>query len=212
MIVDSIPVGPFQCNCYLIGDEKAGTGIVIDPGDEGEAVLEMVSKHALTITDIIITHAHLDHVSGVDVVRKATNAVVHMSRNDMPLFEIIPSQGALFGLRVKRPGDPEKFVTQNQLIRAGSMALRVIETPGHTPGSVSLLVEGEKGLLFTGDTLFAGSIGRTDLWGGSYEQIIESIVTRLLPLGTDVLVYPGHGESTSLGEEREYNPFLAASR
>ncbi|MBI2841168.1 MAG: MBL fold metallo-hydrolase [Acidobacteria bacterium] len=208
MIVDSIPVGMFQCNCYLIGDEKRRTGVLIDPGAEGDEILAMVARHGVEITDIIVTHAHLDHVCALDPVRAATNARVHMNPRDLPLFREVSAQGKLFGLRVEKPADPENSLAHEQRIACGDLTLRIIETPGHSPGSVSVLVEDQAGIVFTGDTLFAGSIGRTDLWGGSYEEIIESIKARLLPLGRDVTVYPGHGCATTVGEEKESNPFL----
>lgn len=208
MILDRLPVGMFQCNCYLIGDPETKRGMLIDPGDEAEAILRMVRKHDVTVTDIVLTHAHLDHVCGVQMIRRETGATVHLNEKDLPLYQHVQKQGRMFGLEVEQPDAPDRYLIHDQVIGSGGLTLRVIETPGHSPGSVSLLIESGNGLLFTGDTLFAGSIGRTDLWGGSYDQIIESIKTRLLTFEHDVPVHPGHGDLTSIGEERRFNPFL----
>ncbi|MEW6368830.1 MAG: MBL fold metallo-hydrolase [Acidobacteriota bacterium] len=208
MIIDAVCVGMFQVNCYLLADESAGIGVLVDPGDEGESILEMIRGHGVNVSDILITHSHLDHVGALDEVRDALGARVHMNPKELPMFERVPAQGLAFGLRMRQPRAPEEELIDDQVLQLGGLAIRVIETPGHSPGGVCLLLEQPGRLLLTGDTLFAGGIGRTDLWGGSYDQLIDSIKKRLLSLDDDLAVYPGHGPPTTIGEERRNNPFL----
>jgi len=185
MIHEILPVGPLQCNCSVIGDDASREAIVIDPGDDVADVLAIVQKHSLKVQQIIITHAHIDHVGGAKKLQAATGAAILLNQN----VEIDQSVG------------------QADKIRVGSLSADVLHTPGHTEGSVCLYFPLEKKLI-AGDTLFAGSIGRTDLPGGSFEKIIQSLHEKVLALPDDTIVIPGHGELTTIGEERESNPFL----
>jgi len=207
MIHEILPVGPLQCNCSVIGDERTHEGMVIDPGDDIQEVLALVAKHKLQIKQIVITHAHIDHVGGAMKLRAATGAPILLNQNDYALLKMLDMQAAWIG--VPSPGKVEidQSVTQSDTLKAGSLVAQVIHTPGHTEGSVCLYFPAEKKLI-AGDTLFAGSIGRTDLPGGSFEKIIDSLQEKVLALPDETVVVPGHGPLTTIGEERESNPFL----
>jgi hydroxyacylglutathione hydrolase len=210
MIHQILPVGPLQCNCSIIGDESTREAIVIDPGDDIDDVLAAVSKHNLKVKQIVITHAHIDHVGGAMKLRAATGAPILLNQNDYALLKMLDVQAAWIG--VATPGNVEidHSVGQNDKVGAGSLSADIIHTPGHTEGSISLYFPLEKKLI-AGDTLFAGSIGRTDLPGGSYKKIISSLHEKLLTLPDDTVVVPGHGPLTTIGEERQSNPFLVKS-
>ena len=210
MIHEILPVGPLQCNCSIIGDESTREAIVIDPGDDIGDVLAAVSKHNLKVKQIVITHAHIDHVGGAMKLRAATGAPILLNQNDYALLKMLDVQAAWIG--VATPGNVEidHSVGQNDKVGAGSLSADIIHTPGHTEGSISLYFALEKKLI-AGDTLFAGSIGRTDLPGGSYKKIISSLHEKLLTLPDDTVVVPGHGPLTTIGEERQSNPFLVKS-
>jgi hydroxyacylglutathione hydrolase len=210
MIHEILPVGPLQCNCSIIGDESTREAIVIDPGDDIDDVLAAVSKHNLKVKQIVITHAHIDHVGGAMKLRAATGAPILLNQNDYALLKMLDVQAAWIG--VATPGNVEidHSVGQNDKVGAGSLSADIIHTPGHTEGSISLYFPLEKKLI-AGDTLFAGSIGRTDLPGGSYKKIISSLHEKLLTLPDDTVVVPGHGPLTTIGEERRSNPFLVKS-
>ncbi len=210
MIHEILPVGPLQCNCSIIGDESTREAIVIDPGDDIDDVLAAVSKHNLKVKQIVITHAHIDHVGGAMKLRAATGAPILLNQNDYALLKMLDVQAAWIG--VATPGNVEidHSVGQNDKVGAGSLSADIIHTPGHTEGSISLYFSLEKKLI-AGDTLFAGSIGRTDLPGGSYKKIISSLHEKLLTLPDDTVVVPGHGRLTTIGEERQSNPFLVKS-
>jgi len=209
MIVDSVEVGPIQATCYLVTDRDGGTGMVIDPGDEPDLILAMIARHRVTVTQILLTHGHLDHVLAVDAVRKATGAPVSLGQKDLPLYEMVPAQAAAFDMKAVQPGRPDKLLAGGETFRVGGLSVKVIATPGHSPGGVCYLVSDAHGsALFSGDTLFAGGIGRTDLWGGSHKQLLESIRLSILTLDAKTPVYPGHGEATTVGDERDYNLFL----
>jgi hydroxyacylglutathione hydrolase len=207
MIHEILPVGPLQCNCSVIGDETTREGMVIDPGDDIEDVLDLIEKHLLKIKQIVVTHAHIDHVGGAMKLRAATGAPILLNQNDYALLKMLDVQAAWIGM--KDPGKVaiDHSVGQADTLRAGSLAANVIHTPGHTEGSVCLYFPTENKLI-AGDTLFAGSIGRTDLPGGSMEKIIQSLREKVMTLPDDTLVVPGHGPLTTIGEERESNPFL----
>jgi hydroxyacylglutathione hydrolase len=207
MIFEHLTVGPLQCNCFILGDETTRDAIVVDPGDEADRILALVGRHRLTVKTIVQTHAHFDHVGASGPLREATGAEVCLHRSDTSLYEHLAMQAQLFGVPVPKAAPVSRWYDHGEEIKAGGMVLGVIHTPGHTPGSVCLLMAADA-MLFSGDTLFCGGIGRTDLWGGSYEQIMQSITTRLLTLPDDTVVYPGHGPETTIGDERRANPFV----
>ncbi|HKW16084.1 MAG TPA: MBL fold metallo-hydrolase [Terriglobales bacterium] len=207
MIHEIFPVGPLRCNCSVIGDEVSREAMVIDPGDDIADVLAIIQKHNLTVKQIVITHAHIDHVGGAMKLREATGAPILLNQNDYALLKMLDVQAAWIG--VKSPGRVEidHSISDQETVQAGSLLANVIHTPGHTEGSVCLYFAAEKKLI-AGDTLFAGSIGRTDLPGGSFDKIIRSINEKVLALPDETVVVPGHGRLTTIGEERETNPFL----
>jgi hydroxyacylglutathione hydrolase len=207
MIHEILPVGPLQCNCSVIGDESSHEAIVVDPGDDIEDVLEIVRKHNLQVKQIVITHAHIDHVGGAMKLRAATGAPILLNQNDYALLKMLDVQAAWIGMPTPGKVEIDQSVGQADTVKAGSLVADVIHTPGHTEGSVCLYFPAEKKLI-AGDTLFAGSIGRTDLPGGSFEKIIESLQEKVLVLPDDTVVVPGHGPLTTIGDERESNPFL----
>jgi hydroxyacylglutathione hydrolase len=210
MIHEIFPVGPLQCNCSVIGDETTREAMVIDPGDEIEDILALIRKHSLTVKQIVVTHAHIDHVGGAMKLRAATSAPILLNQNDYDLLKMLDVQAAWIG--VEDPGKVEidHSVGQGETVRAGALTADVIHTPGHTEGSICLYFAAEKKLI-AGDTLFAGSIGRTDLPGGSMQKIIRSLHEKVLALPDETVVVPGHGQLTTIGEERESNPFLVKS-
>jgi hydroxyacylglutathione hydrolase len=207
MIHEIFPVGVLGCNCSVIGDEQTREGIVIDPGDDIEHVLQAVRKHKLTIRQIVITHAHIDHVGGAMKLRVATGAPILLNKNDHALLKMIDVQAAWIGMRSPGPVEIDQSIEDQDVIKVGNLQASVLHTPGHTQGSICLYFPAEKKLI-AGDTLFQGSIGRTDLPGGNFEQIVDSLHSRLLALPDETIVIPGHGALTSIGEERETNPFL----
>jgi glyoxylase-like metal-dependent hydrolase (beta-lactamase superfamily II) len=207
MIHEILPVGPLQCNCSVIGDDVSHEAIVIDPGDDIEDVLAIVRKHKLQVKHIVITHAHIDHVGGAMKMRAATGAPILLNQNDYALLKMLDEQAAWIGMDSPGKVDIDQSVGQADTIKAGSLVADVIHTPGHTEGSVCLYFPTEKKLI-AGDTLFAGSIGRTDLPGGSMQKILRSLQDKVLALPDETIVVPGHGPLTTIGEERESNPFL----
>jgi len=207
MIHEIIPVGPLQCNCSVIGDETSREGIVIDPGDDVQQVLDLVEKHKLRVKQIVITHAHIDHVGGAMKLRAATGAPILLNQNDYALLKMLDMQAAWVGMRSPGKVEIDHSLEPADTVKVGSLAAQVLHTPGHTEGSVCLYFPAENKLI-AGDTLFAGSIGRTDLPGGSYEKILHSIHDCVLALPDETIVVPGHGPVTTIGEERESNPFL----
>ena len=218
LIHEVIPVGMLQCNCSILGDAETGEAIVVDPGDEVERILEVIHRHNLKIRAIVSTHTHIDHVGGLAALHRATGAPVLIHDADLGLYRTLDMQAAWLGIRAPETVQIRDFVKEGDTLRWGGFAARVLHTPGHTPGSISLIVDGPAAaahenaphaqLLVAGDTLFQGSIGRTELPGGSFPQIIRSIQDKLLMLSDDVVVFPGHGGATTIGDEREHNPFL----
>lgn len=211
-ILEIIPVGPFQCNCIILGDPVTKEAIVIDPGDQIDRILKKIGQHGLTIRSIVHTHTHIDHIGGTTELQKQTNGRVLLHKEDLFLYEKMDLQAAY--LRVpytdKAPVPPDEFLTDGQELKAGSITGTVLHTPGHTPGSCGFFFPKlkEGGVLCPGDTLFAGSIGRTDLWKGDYNQEIDSIKKKYLTLPDEVIVIPGHGPNTTIGREKKSNPFL----
>ncbi len=207
MIHEILPVGPLQCNCSVIGDETSREALVIDPGDDISDVLQLVRKHNLTVKQIVITHAHIDHVGGAMKLRQATGAPILLNQNDYALLKMLDVQAAWLGMAAPGQVEIDHSLASGDSLKAGSLNATVLHTPGHTEGSICLYFAPEKKLI-AGDTLFAGSIGRTDLPGGSYKKIIDSLHQTVLALPDDTIVVPGHGPLTTIGDERQSNPFL----
>lgn len=207
MIHEILPVGPLQCNCSVIGDESTREAIVIDPGDNIDQILGLIKKHNLQVKQIVITHAHIDHVGGAAKLRAATGAPILLNQNDYALLNMLDVQAAWIGMPTPGKVEIDGSIGPTDSVKAGTLEAKVIHTPGHTEGSVCLYFPIQKKLI-AGDTLFAGSIGRTDLPGGSYEKILRSLHEQVLALPDETIVIPGHGPTTTIGEERESNPFL----
>jgi hydroxyacylglutathione hydrolase len=207
VIHEILPVGPLQCNCSIIGDECTREGIVIDPGDDIADVLALIQKHNLQVKQIVITHAHIDHVGGAMKLRAATGAPILLNQNDYALLKMLDIQAAWIGMPAPGKVEIDHEIGEQDKVQAGALVANVLQTPGHTEGSICLYFPAEKKLI-AGDTLFAGSIGRTDLPGGSFDKIISSLHEKVLALPDETVVVPGHGPLTTIGEERESNPFL----
>jgi len=207
MILETFPVGPLACNCTLLGDDAAGEAIVVDPGDEVDRIHRRLNEHGLRLKQILITHAHIDHVGGALKLKRLTGAPIFLNQEDLPLLEMMAVQAAWLGVDTPETAKPDEPLTEGMTVGLARYPAQVIHTPGHTQGSVCLHFAPMK-MVIAGDTLFAGSIGRTDLPGGNYGQIIESIHSRLLALPDETRVLPGHGPETTLARERQSNPFL----
>ncbi|HEX3105256.1 MAG TPA: MBL fold metallo-hydrolase [Terriglobales bacterium] len=207
MIHEILPVGALQCNCSIIGDEGSREAMVIDPGDDIGDVVGIVQKHNLSVKQIVITHAHIDHVGGAMKLRAATGAPILLNHNDYTLLKMLDVQADWIGMQSPGKVEIDHSLNEQDTVKAGSLIANVMHTPGHTEGSICLYFPIEKKLI-AGDTLFAGSIGRTDLPGGSFEKIMRSLHDKLLALPDETAVVPGHGPLTSIGAERGTNPFL----
>ena len=228
LIHEILPVGMLQCNCHIVGDPQTREAIVIDPGDDAGRILEVIERHHLKVTAIVVTHTHIDHVVGLRRVQEATGAPVYLHADDLGLYRMLDMQASWLGWKTPEQAHVDQLVREGDVIRWGRCEAQILHTPGHTPGSICLYMPSDMpeapanasaakssqrgtGRLFAGDTLFAGSIGRTDLWGGSFAGIISSLKGKLLELPDDTIVYPGHGETTTIGKERATNPFLAGN-
>jgi len=207
MIIETFPVGPLQCNCTILGDEATGEAIVIDPGDEVGRIHRRLTELGLKVKQILVTHAHIDHVGGALRLKRRTGAPILLNENDLALLEMMESQAGWLGIATPETAPPDENLVDGLTVGLEKFPARVIHTPGHTQGSVCLHFAPMK-LLIAGDTLFAGSIGRTDLPGGNSAQIIDSIESRLMALPDETRVLPGHGPMTTIGVERRSNPFL----
>ncbi len=211
MIVRTFPVGLLQCNCSVIGDPGTKDAIVVDPGDDVDTVLAALREEGLRCRVILNTHTHLDHVGANQQLKEASGATLMLHEADLPLYDRLDVQAAWMGGVLPPPvrAVVDAHIHQGDRVRAGGLVAEVLHTPGHTPGSVCFHVDGAAPVLFSGDTLFAGSIGRTDLWGGDFDQELESIRRRLFALDDRTRVIPGHGPETTIGRERHSNPFLS---
>jgi len=208
LIFEHFPVGPLQCNCVVIADEHTKQAIVVDPGDEVERIFDILKRHGLTLRAIVATHAHIDHVGALASLKQLTGAPAMIHEADGPLYEHLAEQAAWLGIQPPSSTTLDRYLREGDRLAFGGRTLDVLHTPGHSPGSVSFVLDEKSPLVLSGDTLFAGSIGRTDLWGGSFPQIIDSIRGKLLTFPDEVVVLPGHGPRTTIGAERESNPFL----
>jgi hydroxyacylglutathione hydrolase len=208
-LIETFPVGPLQCNCAIVADPTTREAVVIDPGDEPDRILEALAGAGLRAVALIHTHAHFDHAGSSALIKRITGAPILMHAGDRPLYQNLTVQGQTFGLTLEAPGIIDRTLVGGDRVACGKGELEVIHTPGHTPGSLCFRMPGENGdVLFSGDTLFRRSIGRTDLWGGSTPQILESIRDRLLTLPGGLRVIPGHGDETTIADEGRKNPFV----
>ena len=209
MIHEVLPVGMLGCNCSVLGDEISREAIVIDPGDEISRILDIIHRNQLTVKMIVITHAHIDHIGGTEKLRAATGAPVYMHEADKMLSDQLAVQASWLGIEAPKDPGIDTPAREGDIIRAGAVEAHVLHTPGHTPGSISIYLPLESKLI-AGDTLFEGSIGRTDLPGGDTAQIGRSIRGKLYTLPEETIVFPGHGATTSIGKEKKHNPFVRA--
>lgn len=227
MIHEVLPVGPLQCNCSILGDELSREAIVVDPGDEIQRILQALHRHGLAVKQIVITHAHIDHIAGAHRLKQLTGAPILYNQNDIALVKMMDLQAAWLGMSTPEVPPPDDDLAEGRVVTVGvdevlpgepgphglaapGLAAYVLHTPGHTEGSVCLHLPRER-LLVAGDTLFAGSVGRTDLPGGNSRMLLRSIHDKLLPLPEDTVVIPGHGPRTTIGQEKQSNPFLNRS-
>jgi len=212
MILETAAVGPFFKNGYVVGCENTRQAVFIDPGDEVEQLLAFIAAEKLDVTHILLTHAHVDHVSGVAEARRALGVPIHLHRDDLFLYDNAVRTGMMFGLTVEQPPPVDEFYEGDGPIDFGDYRVRVVHTPGHCPGGVCLAIskqgEASPPHLFVGDTLFAGSIGRTDLPGGNYDTLLSAITQKLFAFPDDSIVYSGHGPATTIGHEKRTNPFV----
>src|SRR5829696_6338457 len=207
MIVEMVTVGPFQENCYVVGDEDSGTDALVDPGDEAAGIALTVERIGLSISQIVITHSHVDHVGAIAPLTDEFLCPVLMHEEAEAMLRTVPQQAMMMGLRFGRIPQVDRHVGDDEVLEVGSLRLHAVYTPGHTPGHLAFYVE-EEGVVFSGDALFAGSVGRTDLIGGSMELLMQTISERLLTLPDETRVLSGHGPETTIGRERQTNPFL----
>ncbi|MFC1558624.1 MBL fold metallo-hydrolase [candidate division KSB1 bacterium] len=203
MIIHTIPVGIYQANCYILSSEKSSSGLIIDPGDEPEKIKNYLNEHNITVKSILLTHAHFDHIMGVREVKG--KAKIYLHEEDLPLYENLKLQAHSYGIDTYDSPPVDAFLNGGNVLESDDIKIEVIHTPGHSPGSCCFKIENN---LFTGDTLFKMGVGRTDLWKGSHVQLIQSINDKLFFLDDTTTVYPGHGDITTIGDEKAANPFL----
>jgi glyoxylase-like metal-dependent hydrolase (beta-lactamase superfamily II) len=208
MIIKMLPVGPIMANCYIVGCEETLKAAIIDPGDEAGRILQAVADSNLSVTHIVNTHGHFDHVSANKDIHAATNAPILIHALDAPMLDKISASAANWGLSAEDSPPPDRNIDEGDTIEVGNITLKVIHTPGHTPGGISLFADGH---LFVGDTLFAGSIGRTDFPGGNFETLKSSIQDKLFTLDENIRVHPGHNSETTIGHEKHTNPFVGVN-
>jgi hydroxyacylglutathione hydrolase len=208
VIVESFPVGPLGCNCSIVGCTDTKEAIVVDPGGDVDDIISRLEKHGLKVKFLLHTHAHFDHIMGSKDMREKTGALICLNKEDQFLYDKLTMQAGMFGLPAEDPLPVDKFFEDEEHFQVGSIKARVLHTPGHTPGSCCFSLAETDSILFSGDTLFQRSIGRTDLWGGSYEQIIDSIKDRLFTLDDSTRVIAGHGPDTDIWSEKKKNPYV----
>lgn len=211
MILEMLTVGPFQENSYIIGDEDSGAGVVVDPGDEAARIALAVEQTDLEVGSIIVTHAHIDHVGAVAALADEYACPVLMHAEAEPMLKQLPTQAMMMGLKFGKVPAVDRHISDGEVLEVGKLRLRSLYTPGHAPGHLAFYIEDE-GVVLSGDALFAGSVGRVDLPGGSMEVLMRSIEERLLTLPDETRVFPGHGPQTEIGNERTTNPFLQGGR
>ncbi len=205
MIIETFVTGPLETNTYLVGDEKAGEALVIDPAGEEEKLLAFLSERGMRVVAILNTHGHFDHISGNRVLKEATGAPILIHASDSPMLEMAAYQADLFLIRAENSPPADGFLVEGNVVKAGEVVLRVVSTPGHSPGGISLLGDG---VVFCGDLVFHGSVGRTDLPGGSEKVLLASIQRHIASLPENTVIYPGHGPETTVGREKAENPFF----
>jgi len=208
MIIKELAVTVFQSNCFILGCEKTNQAAVIDPGGQADLILNNLTKHRLTLKYIINTHGHLDHIGGNKALKEVSGAEILIHESDADMLGKSTEMGSMFGVKIDPSPEPDRLLKAGDVIDVGEeISLEVLHTPGHSAGGISLLLR-DANMIFVGDTLFAGSIGRTDLPGGDYQTLISSVRSKIFPLGDEVKVFPGHGPSTTVGEEKKNNPFF----
>ena len=205
MHIHTLTVGPFQMNCYIVADEESAECLLIDPGDEAQRIIHFIAEKSYVPKSIINTHAHIDHSRQVSAIQKHFHLPFYLGKEDMPLLESLAGQAGMFGLGIPEIPQVSAFLQDGENFNLGANRFTLLHTPGHSPGSFCLYTPGH---LFSGDVLFRDSIGRTDLYGGSMETLLQSIRTKLFVLPDDTVVHPGHGPATTIGYEKQNNPFL----
>ena len=205
MILQTVVVGPLSENCFVIGCEATKTGAIIDPGDEAAQIIRIVEKQALEIKYILLTHGHIDHLAVLQKLKEKYQAEFLMHQDDLLLVKNASMQAAMFGLPDPGAPTPDRFLAEGDTVTLGKLSINILHTPGHSPGSITFFVDDK---LFVGDLIFSGSIGRTDLPGGNYEQLIQSVENKIFTLPDATVIFPGHGPATSAGTEKRYNPFF----
>lgn len=205
MKIFRVPVGPFEMNCYLVKPDASPDCLLIDPGDDPDEIISTIETNGMVPRRIVNTHTHIDHLRRVSMIQKQYNIPFQICQDDLPLMESLKEQGLIFGLDVSPVPEVTGFLKDNDIISLADLEFRILHTPGHSPGSICLYIPGH---VFVGDVLFRDSIGRTDLYGGNYNQLMDSLAQKLLVLPGETIVYPGHGPETTIGREKANNPFL----
>ena len=205
LLVHQLSVGPLQVNCFVVACQRTREAMVIDPGDDGPRILQLAESNGYQVKKIVNTHGHFDHIGANQPVKEATGAVLMMHEADLPLLQNARNHAQAYGLTVSPSPDPDKFLNEGDVFSVGEQSFSIFHVPGHSPGSICLLSDGH---LFVGDVLFAGSVGRTDLPGGDFDALVEGVREKLFRLPAETIVHPGHGPDTTIGREKQMNPFV----
>ncbi len=205
LLVHQLSVGPLQVNCFVVACQRTREAMVIDPGEDGPRILQLAESNGYQVKKIVNTHGHFDHIGANQPVKEATGAVLMMHEADLPLLQNARNHAQAYGLTVSPSPDPDKFLNEGDVFSVGEQSFSIFHVPGHSPGSICLLSDGH---LFVGDVLFAGSVGRTDLPGGDFDALIEGVREKLFRLPAETIVHPGHGPDTTIGREKQMNPFV----